>query len=46
VGHNEQFLVVKHTVFVKSVAKVVHQTAKTCQYGEKNALFLRKSAFF
>ena len=45
-GHNEQFLVVKHTVFVKSGAKVVCQTAKTCQYVKKNALFLRKSAFF
>ena len=37
---------VKHTGFPKSAAKVVWQTAKTCQYVEKNALFLRKSAFF
>ena len=37
---------VKHTGFVNSGAKVVRQTAKTCQYVKKNALFLRKSAFF
>ena len=29
-----------------SAAKVLYQTAKTCQYAKKNALFLRKSAFF
>ena len=29
-----------------SAAKVLYQTAKTCQYVKKNALFLRKSAFF
>ena len=29
-----------------SAAKVLYQTAKTCQYAKKNALFLWKSAFF
>ena len=29
-----------------SAAKVLYQTAKTCQYVKKNALFLWKSAFF
>ena len=28
-----------------SAAKVLYQTAKTCQYVKKNALFLWKSAF-
>ena len=37
---------VKHTGFMKSGAKVVYQTAKTCQYVKKNALFCEKSAFF
>ena len=36
----------KHTILSKSAAKVVYQAAKTCQYVKKNALFLRKSAFF
>ena len=34
------------SIFPKSAAKVVWQTAKTCQYVEKNAFFLQKSAFF
>ncbi len=33
-------------LFSKSGAKVVCQTAKTCQFVKKNALFLRKSTFF
>jgi hypothetical protein len=45
VGHDEQFLVVKHTGFVNSGAKVVRQTAKTCQYVKKNALFCEKVHF-
>lgn len=32
--------------FPKSSAKVLLQTAKTCQKLEKNAHFLKKSAFF
>ena len=34
------------TVEFISAAKVLYQTAKTCQYVKKNALFLWKSAFF
>ena len=34
------------SIFPKSAAKLLYQTAKTCQFIEKNALFLRKSAFF
>ena len=37
---------VKYTVFVKSAAKLLYQTAKSCQYLKKNAIFLRKCAFF
>ena len=49
-----RFLVVKHcgwllaigSSFPKSAAKVLLQTAKTCQYVRKNSLFLWKSEFF
>ena len=37
---------VEHTILLKSAAKVVCQTAKTCQFVKKNVLFLRKSVFF
>ena len=32
--------------FLKSAAKLLLHTAKTCQFIEKNAFFLLKSAFF
>ena len=49
-----RFLVVKHcgwllaigSSFPKSAAKVLLQTAKTCQYVEKNAFFFAENAFF
>ena len=31
---------------MKSAAKLLHQTAKTCQYVRKNALFCEKVHFF
>ena len=34
------------SVFLKSAAKLLHQTVKSCQYVRKNALFLVESAFF
>ena len=43
--HNEQFLVVKYTGFVNLSAKVLWQTAKTCQYVGKNAFFCGKVHF-
>ena len=32
--------------FLKTATKVVHQTAKSCQYVKKNVFFLLESAFF
>ena len=33
-------------LFSKSAAKLLQQTAKTCQYLKKSAIFLHESAFF